>query len=101
MTLTDFLIKAHTALDRATVEDGLGNEALCMIHLGMLHGLLLLFHEGHLKTAARTCRVCGCSDLNACPEGCYWVEPGLCSQCVTVDVKKPVSVRQSKSNHKS
>ncbi len=28
-----------------------------------------------------TCRVCGCTDLHACPGGCFWVEPGLCSEC--------------------
>ena len=28
-----------------------------------------------------TCRVCGCTDDQACPGGCYWVEDGLCSQC--------------------
>lgn len=27
------------------------------------------------------CRVCGCTDDNACPGGCYWVEEDLCSQC--------------------
>jgi len=27
------------------------------------------------------CRVCGCSTHNACVGGCYWVEPGLCSNC--------------------
>ena len=30
------------------------------------------------------CRVCGCTEINACPGafgGCYWVEPGLCSAC--------------------
>lgn len=29
------------------------------------------------------CRVCGCTDTNACPDGCYWVEPDLCSSCVS------------------
>lgn len=29
----------------------------------------------------QTCRFCGCTDLQACPEGCYWVKPGLCSAC--------------------
>lgn len=28
------------------------------------------------------CRVCGCTDSNACEGGCYWVEPDLCSRCV-------------------
>ena len=27
------------------------------------------------------CRECGCSDDDACPEGCAWVGPGLCSSC--------------------
>ncbi len=27
------------------------------------------------------CRVCGCTDLNACGGGCYWVLPDLCSRC--------------------
>jgi hypothetical protein len=27
------------------------------------------------------CRVCGCSDQDACPGGCRWVMPDLCSQC--------------------
>lgn len=29
----------------------------------------------------RTCRVCGCSQFDACPGGCYWVEADLCSRC--------------------
>lgn len=40
------------------------------------------------RAAAGTCRVCGCTDTNACflrsGETCRWVEPDLCSasQCV-------------------
>lgn len=33
---------------------------------------------------AQTCRVCGCTDWNACNAGgepCHWVEPDLCSVC--------------------
>ena len=33
------------------------------------------------------CRVCGCTDLNACPDGCNWVEPNLCSRCVGLQTK--------------
>ena len=29
-----------------------------------------------------TCRVCGCTEHEACPGGCTWAEPGLCSECV-------------------
>jgi hypothetical protein len=28
------------------------------------------------------CRECGCTDERACPGGCIWVEPNLCSRCV-------------------
>lgn len=33
----------------------------------------------------RKCRVCGCTEDNACVKGlhgaCYWVEADLCSEC--------------------
>lgn len=29
----------------------------------------------------RTCRICGCTDERACPGGCTWVGPDLCSAC--------------------
>mgnify|MGYP003423244338 CR=1 FL=1 len=31
----------------------------------------------------RTCRVCGCTDDLACPEGCFWLDDrdDLCSAC--------------------
>lgn len=31
--------------------------------------------------AKPVCRVCGCTEDNACLGGCYWVEPDLCSAC--------------------
>lgn len=45
MTINEFLIKAHKELDAATVENELNNEAMCMYHLGGLHGLLIKFTE--------------------------------------------------------
>jgi len=27
------------------------------------------------------CTECGCSNMNACLGGCYWVAPTLCSSC--------------------
>lgn len=29
------------------------------------------------------CRVCGCTEGNACPGGCAWLVDDLCSQCAT------------------
>jgi hypothetical protein len=37
--------------------------------------------SGPQAAAARTCRVCGCTDDHACEGGCYWVEADLCSKC--------------------
>lgn len=31
------------------------------------------------------CRECGCTEAQACPGGCYWVEEDLCSQCAGVE----------------
>lgn len=31
------------------------------------------------------CRQCGCTDITACDEGCFWVEEDLCSACVGQD----------------
>ena len=30
------------------------------------------------------CWVCGCTDNHACPGGCYWALPGLCSRCADI-----------------
>lgn len=34
-----------------------------------------------LHSSTGACRVCGCTEHFACPEGCSWVEPDLCSEC--------------------
>ena len=31
--------------------------------------------------AEQVCHVCGCTEDNACPGGCWWVEKDLCSNC--------------------
>jgi hypothetical protein len=37
------------------------------------------------------CLICGCTDEYACPGGCWWVIPGVCSECVDefVQVRLP------------
>lgn len=34
------------------------------------------------KMELRACRICGCTDDQACEGGCYWVEADLCSACL-------------------
>jgi hypothetical protein len=33
------------------------------------------------RSPMQICLDCGCDDDHACPGGCHWVEPGLCSRC--------------------
>jgi hypothetical protein len=35
------------------------------------------------------CRSCGCSQHRACPSGCWWSEPELCSACTDTDPRSP------------
>ena len=81
MSLNDFLIEAHKALDAATVEDGIGNEALCMLHLGKLHGLILVLLKVVNPPNPQRWRKYGCTWVKACPNGCFWITPVLCSAC--------------------
>lgn len=30
----------------------------------------------------RKCRICGCTQFNGCPGGCYWITDDLCSHCL-------------------
>ncbi len=54
------------------------------------------------EDGARACRVCGCTEHNACLDeltggGCYWVEPDLCSECIGKPVPtddRPVKFRR-------
>jgi len=45
---------------------------------GLPDGLVML----SFRPARGICRVCGCTDEEACEGGCTWVEPDLCSSCV-------------------
>ncbi|HHA2858090.1 hypothetical protein B9Y88_02810 [Stenotrophomonas maltophilia] len=36
---------------------------------------------GKSEAAVRACRVCGCTDFQACEGGCWWVAADLCSSC--------------------
>lgn len=33
------------------------------------------------QSVVAECRICGCTDECACADGCWWVEPDLCSLC--------------------
>lgn len=49
----------------------------------------LLAKVEEIKKSMRRCRVCGCTDDNACDGGCYWVEDDLCSECAPILEQPP------------
>jgi hypothetical protein len=36
------------------------------------------------------CKFCGCTDLQACQGGCYWIAPKICSQCKDRIKERPI-----------
>jgi hypothetical protein len=38
-------------------------------------------HDVVVAVRERSCRVCGCTELRACPGRCHWVGADLCSAC--------------------
>ena len=46
------------------------------------------------KPKEQKCRVCGCTDNNACLGGCYWEEQDLCSKCAE-------SIKSKENVHKN
>jgi hypothetical protein len=55
------------------------------------------------KSSEPACRVCGCTEHNACDEGCSWVrtEPGsppLCSACSGKPLDVAETCRRVRSN---
>lgn len=84
-------------------EKGIGNCSITVSGEKIDFGMLLFVNEQEfipfLKQAMqdfdqfrgegeRRCRICGCTQDNACPGGCWWVEEDLCSACTEKVEKK-------------
>ncbi len=50
----------------------------------------LVFAPGAIEGFDLPCEGCGCTTERACPEGCWWVRPGLCSQCAETPIARPL-----------
>jgi len=50
-------------------------------HLEDCRKLLKLPGPGIGIKTTYVCKHCGCTDEKACPGGCYWVMPNVCSRC--------------------
>jgi hypothetical protein len=42
------------------------------------------------------CKICGCTDTNACEGGCYWVAEELCSKCLDKVLQEHTRLNQDK-----
>lgn len=64
--------------------DGFAPEAADAFARGVIaafgHGQAVAWNRAAQR---RTCRVCGCWELEACGSGCWWVDDDLCSSCET------------------
>jgi len=43
-----------------------------------------LAYQLRKQAGIQACKVCGCSEDDACEEGCSWVDAALCSACASV-----------------
>ena len=46
-----------------------------------------------LSALIDVCELCGCTDDNACPGGCTWAEPGICSNHGPVEIAAALAGR--------
>jgi hypothetical protein len=50
--------------------------------IGYVVGIAVVMRDTELWPFV--CRKCGCTEDRACPGGCWWAAPGLCSSCAGV-----------------
>lgn len=75
--------KIVNGLPENWVDDVIDGQLLVSLSLteGTIHDLI----EEVSRIDDPRCRLCGCTDYEACPGGCSWVEDDLCSACVETE----------------
>ena len=82
----DIAADAAQLLGRLYAEAGVASDAVSvpieivgeLVERAFSAGQTVVWNQAHLR---RTCRVCGCWELEACDSGCWWVSSDLCSSC--------------------
>jgi hypothetical protein len=62
-------------------ERGFNNAGLTQAYCDELLDDLRTWEVNGTQVMVRMCKICGCTNAHACPAGCSWVEPDLCSRC--------------------
>ncbi len=67
--------EAGIAKDATSVSIEIGGD---LVERAFSAGQAVVWNQAHLR---RTCRICGCWELEACEGSCWWVAADLCSSC--------------------
>jgi hypothetical protein len=65
------------------------------------HHDALNYLDQYTKDIPGTCKICGCTDLTACPDGCAWTDDTrtLCTACAAKTSSKTSSNNFHSENH--
>lgn len=72
------LVRLHPWLDRPAVPGSPDGQYLTMAVMDALEGSIDTDDDLNQGDA---CRICGCTNVDACDPPCHWVEADLCSRC--------------------
>lgn len=84
-TIIDWLQRAQAIQIDADRTLGPGQVTIAIIFDSRLTDIDDLMEEADRLdmdwTLDQHCRICGCTDNETCPGGCYWSDVALCSAC--------------------
>lgn len=75
---------AHHLLEHSKTVPG----RLSQVRLQFLLDGLLSARAAYEMPEQRVCTKCGCSDWDACANGCWWVTEELCSNCAPAQLRR-------------
>lgn len=91
----DWLQRIECDVEQPTFRTLVALRACFNFDLDVLGDLVAIAHGGAVE-APRLCRICACSERDACPQTdndhhgtCSWVDQDLCSVCATPEPPQP------------
>lgn len=95
--INESIVVKKTLIDRKVLNEEVDPEEIYKVYENLIKNKLINAFvkigkdkEDAIKEVSkrmnRKCRICGCSELHGCQNGCYWVEEDLCSSCVNKEI---------------